>query len=344
MGRAPGYSNTARNSLDLQAKYDTSLLSSQVWPPLHTYQYRIGALSKAQAESTTPYSFLLTSTDNLAKHYSAFTGATIRHEFAKTPLARTPKPWRLRQWPLQHLNSNLTLRFASTTPIPPPIAEVQSDYVPPPVEGEFLPTPIDELATSIPAPVYEHLGFLKEMGLDYGWGPTAFVETLLEHVHIYLGTPWWASIGISMLIIRVTLFKFYLNAADSSARRRAIKHIEDPISARIKTATAERDQMALREARNERYALHKSVGITWWKSMVPLVQIPIGFGTFRLMRGMASLPVPGFDNGGLLWVYDLTVPDPFYILPIATGWAYHVAFKVPSLLDEDRQTHRLIRF
>ena len=172
------------------------------------------------------------------------------------------------------------------------------------------------------------------MGLDYGWGPTAFMETLLEHVHVYLGTPWWASIGISMLIIRAALFKFYVDAADSSARRQLIKHLEEPIAARIKVAQAEKNQRALREAWYERRALQKSAGITWWKSFAPFLQVPIGFGTFRLMRGMAYLPVPGLDTGGLLWLPDLTQSDPYFILPIATAAAYYFTFKVPSHMVE----------
>lgn len=169
------------------------------------------------------------------------------------------------------------------------------------------------------------------MGLDYGWGPTAFVETLLEHVHIYLGTPWWASIGISMLLIRATLLKFYIDAADSSARRQTIKPLEEPITARYNAAKAANDRNALREAALERMALHSSAGISMWKSFVPFLQLPIGFGTFRLMRGMATLPVPGFDTGGLLWISDLTLSDPYYVLPIATALAYYFTFKVLNI-------------
>ena len=223
-------------------------------------------------------------------------------------------------------------RFASTFPTPAPIAEVQSDYVPPP----RISTPADDLHSDsingvIPSesvPVYDYLGFLKELGLDYGWGPTALMETLLEHVHIYLGTPWWASIGISVLVVRAVLFKFNLDAADMNARRQLIKHLEEPITTRLKTAQAEKNQKGIQDAWFERRALHKSAGITMWKSLVPLLQVPLGFGTFRLMRGLAYLPVPGFDSGGLLWVTDLTQPDSFFFLPVATAAAYYLTFKV----------------
>ena len=257
-----------------------------------------------------------------------------------------PRPaselWQLRQWPLQRLNGRHVSRFASTTPFPPPIVEVQPDFVPPPhtstpAEADFSQIPFDELTTSIPTPVYDHIGFLKEMGLDYGWGPTAFIQNLLEHVHIYLGTPWWASIGISMLLIRVALLKFYIEAADCNARRQAIRHLEQPIDARVKAARLERNIRAQQEATLERLDLYKSAGIKVWKTFVPFLQLPLGFGMFRLMRGMATLPVPGFDTGGLLWMSDLTIPDPYFVLPLFTTWAYYYTFKVPRLTVEHRQ-------
>ena len=128
------------------------------------------------------------------------------------------------------------------------------------------------------------------------------------------------------------MFKFYIDAADSSTRRQLIQPLEQPITARMNAARAEKNTIAVRLAWDEKSALYKSAGIIWWKSFTPFLQVPIGFGTFRLLRGMASLPVPGLDVGGLLWVYDLSVPDPYYFLPLVTAWGYYYGFKVPSLV------------
>lgn len=38
--------------------------------------------------------------------------------------------------------------------------------------------------------------------------------------------------------------------------------------------------------------------------------------TFLAIRGMARLPVESMTTGGALWFLDLTVPDPFFLLPI----------------------------
>ena len=187
---------------------------------------------------------------------------------------------------------------------------------------------------SIPTPVYEHLGFLKEMGLDYGWGTTAFVETVLEHVYIYLGTPWWASMGITIFLVRAALFKSAIDAADSNARRQIVKPLEEPINARMRVARAEKNNLAMQEAWRERRVLYRGAGIVWWKSFVPLLQVPFGFGVFRLVRGMTTLPVPGLDTGGVLWFHDLTISDPYFVLPAVASWGYYYAFKVSGLAAE----------
>lgn len=37
---------------------------------------------------------------------------------------------------------------------------------------------------------------------------------------------------------------------------------------------------------------------------------------------MAQLPVPGFDNEGFGWVTNLTLADPYYILPSLAGLGF----------------------
>ncbi len=196
---------------------------------------------------------------------------------------------------------------------------------------DFLSTSLDDVTSSMPAPVYEHIGFLKEMGLDYGWGTTAMMETLLEFVYINTGTPWWASIGITMFVVRLLLLKAYFAAADTAARNSLIAQYTEPITARMKAAQRNHDQVGMQKALKEMKDLRASAGVKYWKLFVPMIQIPLGFGAFRLMRGMSYLPVPGLDTGGPLWMHDLTLSDPLFILPIATAVSYYFTFKVRRL-------------
>jgi len=179
----------------------------------------------------------------------------------------------------------------------------------------------------VPA-IPERIGYMKEIGLDYGWGPTALVEWLLEHVHVYTGTSWGVAVIITAFLVRLALFKGYIEAADTSGRLAAIREYIKPLQTRLQAARRSGDQSAMLLATQELKALYRSSGIKVWKMGLPLIQLPIGFGTFRLLRGMVSLPVPGLDESGFLWIKDLTVGDPLFILPVLTTVAIHYAIKV----------------
>lgn len=230
-------------------------------------------------------------------------------------------------------------RFASTTPndtLTVPVAAPSDTF--PPVESntaspsEFAPSTIDDILNSGLPPIPERVGYLKELGLDYGWGPTAFIETLLEHVHVYTGAPWWASILLTAFVIRLTLLKGYIGASDTSARLAVLTPTIEPIQRRLKAAKAAKDRTALIAAQTEIWRTYSAAGVKIWKIAVPMIQIPLGYGTFRLMRGMSALPVPGLEDGGLLWIKDLTLADPFFLLPILTSGAFYYTFKVRRLL------------
>jgi YidC/Oxa1 family membrane protein insertase len=45
---------------------------------------------------------------------------------------------------------------------------------------------------------------------------------------------------------------------------------------------------------------------------------------------MTGLPVPGFETGGMAWFTDLTVADPYYILPVASSMGILALFEIGS--------------
>jgi membrane protein insertase Oxa1/YidC/SpoIIIJ len=59
-----------------------------------------------------------------------------------------------------------------------------------------------------------------------------------------------------------------------------------------------------------------SSGITFTKMLTPLIQMPFFLSAFLGVRGMCNLPVESFQTGGLGWFTDLTIADPYCILPL----------------------------
>jgi YidC/Oxa1 family membrane protein insertase len=181
----------------------------------------------------------------------------------------------------------------------------------------------------------ERIGFLKELGLDFGWGPTACCEWLVEHIHVMSGLPWWGSIAVVAILFRAVMFYPTLNGSKHQARLQKVQATPAYIKAKAdfeEAAFRTKDQAAMMYARAEMKRIMQSSGASFWRPFIGMAMFPFSIGMFRLIRGMASVPVPGLETGGLAWFTDLTVSDPLYILPcISVGLGVYM-FKVRFIL------------
>jgi YidC/Oxa1 family membrane protein insertase len=174
----------------------------------------------------------------------------------------------------------------------------------------------------------EGIGYLKAIGLDYGYGPTATIEWVLEHIHVMGGLPWWGAIAATAILVRVVTFPLYLKSADQAARATALVSVTKPIQDQMKAAQEAGDQTAIMQAWTQLRAVRKRAGLSFVTQMFPMVvQGVLGFCSFKLMRAMSALPVPGMQDGGFGWVTDLTVSDGYLLLPALMAGSMHVMFR-----------------
>lgn len=187
----------------------------------------------------------------------------------------------------------------------------------------------------------EKIGYLKELGLDYGWGPSALMEWLIEHVHIWGGMPWWASLAAAALVTRMALFHPSLKAADNAAKTGPIKNEMMELRTKRMQLLSQGKQLEAAKAKVELDDLYVKHDIKLWRNFVPLLQIPLGFGAFRVVRGMATLPVPGLAMEQFGWIHDLTSYDPNYILPVLASGFMYLTMKVSCSVTFIRSFNRL---
>ena len=65
------------------------------------------------------------------------------------------------------------------------------------------------------------------------------------------------------------------------------------------------------------------------KNVLPgMIQMPIFISMFLGLRKMANLPVPSMETGGILWFENLTMMDPFYMLPVLTSCSLFLQFYI----------------
>lgn len=238
----------------------------------------------------------------------------------------------------QLLSSLRQVRYASTGPdaaAPAAAAPAAADAAASapataPVDA-VAATPV-ELTGSDLLNLPEQIGFLKTLGLDYGWGVTSTMQWLTEHVYVYSGLPWWATLTAVAAIVRIAIFKPSLGASQESQKMQDLN--KNPryaaLMAKVKEASFDSTkQQDLMKYRQEVALMTKAAGINYFKVFIPFVQVPIGFGMFRLIRGMAALPVESMETGGTLWFQDLTVADPYFALPIASACLFVASMRKP---------------
>ncbi|KAH0428462.1 hypothetical protein CcaCcLH18_09020 [Colletotrichum camelliae] len=216
-----------------------------------------------------------------------------------------------------------------TPPAPSPPVEPAAASAAPAAEPVSIPaepsTLVDPTASSLPSidaatllDLPEQIGYLKTLGLDFGWGPSSMMQWLLEHVHIYSGLPWIGSITVTAILLRLMLLKPLLKAQETSSKLQLMQ--QNPQYEELKRASLEATTMGdtarMQELRRDLATMNKRAGVKPINAAWGFIQIPFGYGMFRVLNGASSIPVPGFEFGGFAWITDLSIPDPLYILPI----------------------------
>lgn len=184
----------------------------------------------------------------------------------------------------------------------------------------------------------ERLGYLHAIGLDYGWGPTSMMQWVLEHVHVWTGLGWGASLVLTVVAMRIVMVYPQIRAMRYNAC--VSKMRQDPLSKEalelMRQSMRENDSEIRQRGQALNRLLQKQYGVKHSHILWSILPIPFAFGLFRLVSGMTSVPVPSMETGGFLWFQDLTATDPYFILPLlGTGFmtaAFIVCVACPSRL------------
>ena len=88
---------------------------------------------------------------------------------------------------------------------------------------------------------------------------------------------------------------------------------------RLNEAKQTRDQSQMAVVTQNLQGLMKEHDVSPFRAFtLPLVQMPFFLSMFYGLRNFAYTPLPQLKEGGFSWVTDLTMPDPFWILPITS--------------------------
>lgn len=193
---------------------------------------------------------------------------------------------------------------------------------------ETDPTPVASVVD--PTALISYWGNLKDLGIDYGWGPSSLFSNLLELTYLNTDFGWGGTIITSALLLRLFMFvAFQRPGSDAMAKIAAMNPVLQPLMNEMEAAKKAGDDQKYELLKMKQASIMRDSGTSVFKGIgTSVAQMVFGFGAFRSIRGMRDLPVPGLETDGFLWFSDLTVSDPFYVLPAATGGLMYFVLKV----------------
>src|SRR5829696_1088820 len=155
---------------------------------------------------------------------------------------------------------------------------------------------------------------------------------VLLYFHQNLGIAWWLSIVMLTVIVRSLLFPLTVKQVKSMRAMQGLKPRMDRVRAQFKdNPQRQREEMA---------KLYQDQGVNPLGGCLPiLVQMPIFIGIFYVIRkfggyslGGRTVPAeyPSFHEGGILWFQNLSLSDPYYILPVISAITMLAATEITS--------------
>ncbi|KAG0706191.1 60Kd inner membrane protein-domain-containing protein [Suillus ampliporus] len=185
---------------------------------------------------------------------------------------------------------------------------------------------IDIPAVDIAIPPLQY-GDLAELGLA-GWSPAGIIRWSFEILQVSSGMPWFYTIVAGTLLWRLIILPANIMSLRNSSRLL-------PYTDKLQAVTTEwkqidtSDRLALQRISLKRQKIYEEAGARVLPSIImPFVQIPVTLGLFFAVRKMTLLPVEQLKQSGVFFLPDLTMADPYYILPILSTVAINVQMSV----------------
>ncbi|KAI6208080.1 Mitochondrial inner membrane protein OXA1L [Aphelenchoides besseyi] len=191
-----------------------------------------------------------------------------------------------------------------------------------------LPSPpiakpsIEELAAS-------GQSVLEELGLWSWHTPPSWFRYAFETIHVQLDLPWWTTIVVSTIALRLLLIKVTVMSQRSIAIQSRYKPELNRFRERIADAQSEGNNQLVQQILLEQRDFYRSKDIRIGRQfLVMLANGSVFMTNFFAIRKMANAGYPGFENGGALWFTDLTACDPYYILPAISALTLGIVVKL----------------
>lgn len=169
---------------------------------------------------------------------------------------------------------------------------------------------------------WSDLNFVQKLVFPYTYSIMYYVDYLLTIM------PWWTAIIATNFAIRLVFLPVTIKHTKISVRAHNLMPETQKIQAKINAAMSAGNNYETAVQRTKLKQFFEDNDIKISDRFKPiLIQAPAFFSMFFLMRKLSEIQVPSLTTGGALWFTDLTVADPYYILPVMTCLSNFLLFE-----------------
>lgn len=163
--------------------------------------------------------------------------------------------------------------------------------------------------------------------------PSNLLERSLEVLHNVSGLPWSLTIVSFAVGMRVALLPLTVQQLRGTVLSNNLKPEIQARQAEVQRLRQEGDVEKSRHKLRELSSFMAQNGVNPIKMLfLALAPAPIFMTSFFALKNMASQPLASLTTEGLLWFTNLTVPDPYYLLPALSTCALLGSLEVCCLI------------
>ena len=173
-----------------------------------------------------------------------------------------------------------------------------------------------------------------DLTVDYGflWWISQPLFTFLQFIHSLVGN-WGFSIILITIVVKGAMYPLTKAQYESMAKMRALKPKMDALKERYGD-----DKQKMQQAMMEMYKKDK---VNPMGGCFPLLlQMPIFLALYWVLLESVELRHADF----IFWITDLSVKDPYFVLPILTGLSMYLLQKLQPMTMTDPMQQKIMQF
>lgn len=149
--------------------------------------------------------------------------------------------------------------------------------------------------------------------------PSNLIERAIEVIHYYSNFSWGGTIVAYTILMRALLLPALVKQTRSTILANNLRPMVQQMQSEVQLLRNQgrKDESYRKLQEMSKFMSERGINPAGILGL-SLLPLPFFMSTFFALRNMAKQPVASLLDGGSFWFENLTIPDPYYILPIVS--------------------------